>query len=360
MRKKLFKIHSWLAITCFMPLLVICVTGGLLVFKVEIDTLLMKDKMVLVDTVENRINMDELAKHINSDLPDYEIGSWEIFDNQYRADAVYLLKRYTQDWYKIYLNPYTNEILSAPVKTDSDLTDWMVELHYSFLLHGSGIFIVFIFGVVLVILGITGLIIYRKFYTRLFTLRYKAVKLVLFSDIHKMFGTFASPILLVIGITGVYWNAKEFLHEVSHTAEEETWVLTKRLYSNDISLDKILSDSQSGLIGFTPTYLLFPFDATSHFTVFGHVTTRNPLYSEYNSWLSFDKHNGQLLSVDDIRQGSLLRKFDDSIRRLHFGSFAGIVPKILWCIAGLTPLALVITGGYMWWNRKKKYGKRRT
>ncbi|MDU0353936.1 PepSY-associated TM helix domain-containing protein [Paraglaciecola aquimarina] len=83
------------------------------------------------------------------------------------------------------------------------------------------------------------------------------------------------------------------------------------------------------------------------------------MYSDYNSWLGFDKNNGQLLSIDDIRQGNLLRKFDDSIRHLHFGSFAGIIPKILWCIAGLTPLVLVVTGGYLWWNRKKKYGKKR-
>ncbi|MDU0353935.1 PepSY-associated TM helix domain-containing protein [Paraglaciecola aquimarina] len=258
MRKKLFKLHSWLAVTCFVPLLVICVTGGVLVFKVELDALLMKDKTVLVDSTDKRISMDLLAKEINSEFPDYEIGSWEIFDNQYRADAVYLLKRHTQDWYKIYVNPYTNQILSTPVPTGSDLTDWLVELHYSFLLHGSGIFIVFVFGVVLVFLGISGLIIYRKFYARVFTLRYKAVKLVLFSDIHKLFGTLASPILLVIGLTGVYWNAKEFIHEVSHTAAEEAWVLTERLYSSDVSLDKLLDDSQKHLLRIYAHLLTFP------------------------------------------------------------------------------------------------------
>lgn len=232
-----------------------------------------------------------------------------------------------------------------------------MELHYTFLLHKKGIFIVLLLGIILLFLGISGLIIYRKFYLKLFTLRLKSAALIICIDFHKMVGALISPVLLVIGITGVYWNAKEFIHEISHTTAEEEWVLTKRLYSDSISLNEILNKSQEIVPSFLPTYILMPFSATSHITIYGHIDSPNPLYSNYNTWLVFDKNTMEFKSKDDIRQGNILRKFDDSIRRLHFGSFSGLGIKIIWSIVGFAPLILTLTGGYMWLKRKKKYRK---
>lgn len=357
MRKTLFKIHSWLAVVFFIPILVISLTGSLLIFKVEIDSLLIEETNLTVSLSIPRKNIDILKDKINRQFSNYEIGSWEMFDDHYRADAVYMMKRGTQDWYKIYLDPYSGNILSSPSAMGSDLTDWLTDLHYTLLLADKGIFIVFVLGLILLFLGISGLIIYRKFYLKLFTLRLKSAALIICIDIHKMIGALISPVLLVVGITGVYWNAKEFIHEVSHTQEQEEWVLTNRLYSDNIHLETILSNSQEIVPSFLPTYLLMPFDATSHITVYGYVDSPNPLYSNYNSWLVFDKNTGQFKSKDDIREGNILRKFDDSIRRLHFGSFSGLAVKIIWSIVGFCPLILCLTGGYMWLKRKKKYKK---
>ena len=39
------------------------------------------------------------------------------------------------------------------------------------------------------------------------------------------------------------------------------------------------------------------------------------------------------------------------LAQLHFGRFAGLSVEILWTVLGLVPLALFVTGGFMWWNR---------
>jgi uncharacterized iron-regulated membrane protein len=44
------------------------------------------------------------------------------------------------------------------------------------------------------------------------------------------------------------------------------------------------------------------------------------------------------------------------VSRIHFGSFAGRNPiavpiRMVWCIAGLAPVLLFVTGVIMWWNR---------
>ena len=39
------------------------------------------------------------------------------------------------------------------------------------------------------------------------------------------------------------------------------------------------------------------------------------------------------------------------LARLHFGRFGGQPTKFIWAFFGLAPIALVITGTWMWWNR---------
>jgi uncharacterized iron-regulated membrane protein len=39
------------------------------------------------------------------------------------------------------------------------------------------------------------------------------------------------------------------------------------------------------------------------------------------------------------------------LAQLHFGRFAGLTVEIIWTILGLVPLALFVTGAFMWWNR---------
>jgi uncharacterized iron-regulated membrane protein len=39
------------------------------------------------------------------------------------------------------------------------------------------------------------------------------------------------------------------------------------------------------------------------------------------------------------------------LARLHFGRFGGLTTKLIWTVLGVAPVALVVTGLWMWWNR---------
>jgi hypothetical protein len=39
------------------------------------------------------------------------------------------------------------------------------------------------------------------------------------------------------------------------------------------------------------------------------------------------------------------------LARLHFGRFGGMSTKLIWTLFGIAPIALVITGLWMWWAR---------
>jgi uncharacterized iron-regulated membrane protein len=360
MRKTLFKIHSWIALIAIIPLIVISITGSVLVFKSEIDGLLMPESHFVISTQPERLNMDELISITQNAYPEYVIGSWEIFNDD-TADRVYLIERESQVWYKFHLNQYTGDILSTPVGTSHYFTDWFLELHYTFLLNDlkslpgqTGTVLGFFFALFLLVLGITGLIIYRKFWQRLFTVRWRATLQIVLSDIHKMTGVIGSPILIVLAITGGYFNGAVWYHEVLEHAEEEHHALTKNLYSKNVSFQDILDDSKQQIATFNSTYLVMPLEPDDNITVFGEVNSNNPLASEYANTVSYNKITGEHIANWDIRQVGLGWKVLDSFRKLHFGYFAGLISKILWSFIGLSPLWLSATGFYLWFTRRKR------
>ena len=353
MKKSLFKWHGYAGLFAFIPILLICLTGSILVFKYEIDSLI-RGEIVNVSAVSERLTTDELKNTIHDIYPDYEISGWVLFQEPKRSDVVYLMKKGTPDWYHIYIDPYSAEILSPPSEATTYFTDWLVELHASFLLDHTGLIITTLYALILMFLGISGLIIYRKFWLNLFKLRTNVRRILFFSDLHKLVGVYSTPFFLILGITGGYWNVAHIVHEYEEHAEGEEFVMQERLYSDTISVDEIQKQTEIRMQDFEATYIRFPNGEKDHFTFFGDVHPNNPLISEYASTVSFDRDSGEYISQFDIREAQALSVVIDTFRRLHFGNFAGIVSKILWCLVGLSPLVLTVTGLYMWFKRRKQ------
>ena len=360
MRKTLFKIHSWVALIAIIPLIVISITGSVLVFKSEIDGLLMPNSHFVVKALPERLPIDKLIAKTERTYPNYIVASWEIFNDD-TADRVYLIKRGTEQWAKLHLNQYTGDILSEPVGTSHYFTDWFLELHYTFLLNDfknlpgqTGTVLGFFFAVFLLVLGISGLIIYRKFWRRLFSVRWRATLQIVLSDIHKMTGVLGSPIIIILAITGGYFNWAVWYHEVIEHAQEEHYVLTNPLYSHDISLQQILDDSKKQISTFNGTFLVLPLEPDENITLFGEVSTTNPLASEYANTITYNKLTGEHMANWDIREVGIGWQVIDSFRKLHFGYFAGLVSKILWAVIGLSPVWLAGTGFYLWLTRRAR------
>ena len=360
MRKKLFKWHSISALVALIPMIIIAITGSILVFKVEIDTWLMPEYMsVNVETAHSRLDLNTLIKQVTTTHSDYLMGSWELFDDKYRADTAYIIKKETGDWYKLYLDQYTGELLSTPVSVTHDITDWLLSLHYTFLLDFTGTVLGSVFAIILLFLGISGIILYRQFWKKLFTLRFKAAKRIFYSDVHKFIGITSSPVLIILAITGGYFNISAVVHEVSEHIEPHP-LMTKSLYSNELDFQFLMDKSKQDILGYKPTYFIFPFEPDLHITFFGEVPSDNPLTSEYASTVTYDRTTGNLMSAYDIRKAPLINVVVDTFRKLHFGYFAGLPSKIVWCVLGLSPFWLALTGLYFYWFRVRKKSRRKS
>ncbi|PKH87687.1 PepSY-associated TM helix domain-containing protein [Colwellia sp. Bg11-28] len=357
MRKKLYKWHSVGALFAMLPLLIISLTGSILVFKVELDTLLMPDKMQVSNTSPSeRLSLDVLMANVKSKYPAHEIGSWELFDDKSRTDTAYLIKQQTTNWSKLYVNQYSGELLSKPIGTSDDLTDWLLDLHYKLLLETNGMFLGAVVSLLLLFLGISGIILYRKFWINFFTLRLILARRIFFSDLHKMIGISSSPVILILAFTGAYWNISLVIHEVSEHIVEEPYLIEHQLHNQELSIQTLLNSNQETIKNFEATYLLMPFEPAMDIMFYGTVNSANPLNSNYSSTISYDKSSGEMIHSEDVRSANALHVTIDSFRKLHFGHFGGLTSKLIWCVLGLSPLILAFTGLYLYLykNRNRK------
>lgn len=354
MTRSLLKIHTWTALITVVPLLVICLTGSVLVFKHEIDTLLMSDKVRVEEAGRSRQSLDTLLDNVNAVNPNHEVVGWVLFQDAGRADLVYVMEHGTSEWSYVLLNQYTGEQLAPPRSTTHYLTDWLLELHYTLLLDHAGLAITSIISIMFCLLGLTGLFIYRAFWKNLFALRWGKRRTVFFTDLHRLVGVVGSPIFLILGFTGAWWNITHFYHEEIEEVEHEHHIMQGRLYNEELPLEAMRKDAESRIAGFTPTYFLMPYEPGINVTFWGEVPTANFLASEYSSTVTYSAQTGEYISATDIRTAPMGAQIVDTFRELHFGTFGGLFTKILWCVAGVAPLALSITGIYVWYSRKRK------
>lgn len=352
MTRFLFKLHTYLAIISFIPLILISVSGAILVFKHEIDRLLMPGSVRVTTAGTDRLALEVLQSKVYSQYPDWHITGWVLFQDQKRADLVYMIPTGSDEWHYLLLDQYRGNVLAPPVDTHHYLTDWLLDFHYTFMLDHTGLYLASFFAITLCLIGLSGIIIHRSYWQSLLKWKRQKRRTGFYREFHKKVGAWASPILLILGITGGYWNITHVIQEDFLEEHHAHHKMAQPLYNRSLALQTIVQNAESSTTGFKATYISFPWEPGADLRVWGEVPSANPFASEYSSTITFDAESGERLSVYDIREQGFGAKLLDSFRELHFGSFASWPSRILWCVVGLLPLILSFTGLYLWWQRR--------
>lgn len=355
MRKRLWQLHSWLGLIAGLGLLVIGLTGSILVFHDELEVLINPEIVRVEPSAAGRLPADALLADANRQLPGHEVAGW-LFrdaDEARLADLLYIRRHGSAEWLVATLDPYTGKILAGPRSGTTTFTGWILELHYAFFAGHAGMFIVGLFGVLLLLLGVTGAWLYREFWKHVFTLRWDRGARLLFSDLHKFIGIASVAFNLLLGFTGAYWNLTHVVGEWIQGHDGDKPAPAARLYAAPLALDSLIADTAARIPGFRAGYLSLPWEEKAPITFFGEVPGHF-LQGPYGSTVAYDAQTHAFTAAADIRQAGLWARFVDTFTPLHYGTFGGLPVKILWTLGGLAPGALAITGFVLWRLRKRR------
>jgi uncharacterized iron-regulated membrane protein len=354
MRKRFWQFHSWLGLIAGLGLIVIGLTGSLLVFHDDIEALINPQTTRVTPSATGRLPASELLVAAQHQLPGYEVAGWLYqLDEPGKSDLLYIRKHGAPEWLISTANPYTGELLASPRLGTSTFTGWMLELHYAFLADHTGTLIAGLCGLGLFLLGLTGIYLYRDFWKHLLTFRWGRSRRILFSDIHKFVGITSVAFNLILGFTGAYWNLSHVLGEWIQGHDDETPAPSVRLYAEPLNLDQLIADTTQHIPGYQARFVSLPSKEGWPITFYGQAPGHF-LTGPYGSTVSYDSQTHAFKEIRDIRQAGLWARIADTFTPLHYGTFGGLPVKILWCLGGLTPGALAITGFFMWLLRRRK------
>lgn len=191
MKKRLWQFHSWLGLLCGLGLVVIGLTGSLLVFHEEIDAWRFPELFHVASSPNGRLSYDALWAMAQRGLPPGEvIIGWQPATAPGHTDglAVSRLEGPPGNHRHVHLDPYTGALRGTLVDEKDTLTGWLTTFHYSFLGGATGTAVAGLLAVALLGLGVSGVWLYRDFWTNLLRLRWRASARLFFSDLHKMVG----------------------------------------------------------------------------------------------------------------------------------------------------------------------------
>ncbi|WP_462109715.1 PepSY-associated TM helix domain-containing protein [Campylobacter concisus] len=246
--------------------------------------------------------------------------------NLKKCDKIWLIEHNDsqKEWRFIYFDAFSGKIKSELLAHDEGFFGVLTKLHESLFLGKSGHVILTLTAIFTFFICISGFVIYRKFWLTLLRLRVNRLN-VFMSDIHKMIGIFSTPILLLICISGVWW---EF--QMARMPEfKNDFVIDAKIYNKSLSLDELVTRSKNDLAGFEPHFISLPFMQGANIRLFGYVKDQNFLHNEYSSILTYDKNSGELVSILDIKNANLSEEILSAFRKSYFGNYNQIT-KFIW------------------------------
>lgn len=361
MRKRLWKLHSWIGLACGLALLVIGLSGSVLVFHEEIAHILHPETTLNAprESDTQRVPISELTKTVETKFPNFWIRGWLLNYDSPKRDKAYVMERGGDEWHILYVDPYTAETAERPFGYRETIYGWFVELHYTFFADHWGMAFAGFFAIGFIFLGVSGIYLHRPFFKALLRLRWKASGRLFFSDLHKTIGIATVPFNLILGFTGAYWNISHLAHEIfEHSHEEEEPIAV--LYPNyPDRIDDLDAIANSEIPGYSLNYIYFPTEEDPQFYLYGQHPGAGIFNSPYGSTIWLSAETGQVSYVSDLSQAGLWAKVVDTFEPLHFGNFGGLGTKIIWCLVGLSPAALSITGTMMYLKRGRRPTKRK-
>jgi uncharacterized iron-regulated membrane protein len=158
-RRALFQIHLWSGLAAGLYLLVICVTGSILVFRIELHKMFSRPP-VTVSVAGERMTDDQLKTAALRVFPDYKVTNVWPARRPEQPVEIWLSKEGAGKALHRNFDPYTGKDLGPPDPAMVMFIVWLASLHDDLLNGDRGRYWNGVGAIVFTVLCVTGLIIW--------------------------------------------------------------------------------------------------------------------------------------------------------------------------------------------------------
>jgi len=368
LKKAIRVIHLWLGLTSGLLVLMLGLTGAILVFEQELESLQPYRKVAA-------LNQPLLPPSVLKRTADSALGGGkQLVSLEYGGKGKAALGYFynADSYYQVFLDPYTGAVLKKK-DMSGDFFRIVIALHYNLLLPMEiGQPIIASATLIFVVMLITGIVLWwpknKAARKQRFKVKWHARWRRVNYDLHNVGGFYASWIAIFVAITGLVmgfsWVA-DGVYRISNGGEPmpaavtiasdttQTMKVTQpadRLWSRFLAEQK--PDETLGL--------QFPSGAASYISV---SINRRPGTFYKQDVMHFDQYSLKPLPGNDVYDGiyskiSTAAKLRRMNYDIHVGAIGGFPTKLLAFFASLLAASLPVTGFLVWWGKRKNSGRK--
>lgn len=352
-RQFLIEVHKVVALTVGAFITLMGVTGAGLLFKHEIDHWLHGERAVAVPQGQP-VQWDAVFSAARKAVPEGRVFTMRAFEDPAQAFEVYVEADKPR---RLWIDPYTGRIVTDSVEPGTP-TAILLRLHTQLLAGDLGTGAVAVIGVSLIILSITGVILWwPRSLKEGFRIRWSGRPAAVNYDLHKAWGAVFGAFLLANAITGLLLlfsttsgNAANriFGGSLPSTRLAESGVLPGGYRSIDSLVAAANTAFPAGVV--TRVRVAWPQAAVI-------VQKRVPQSERHPNGLNriyVHPYSAQVLHVVAAAEAPPSVKLFAWAYPWHTGEYFGVAQKGVWLLLALTPLLMFATGLTVWLLKRRR------
>lgn len=344
--------HRWLGLPLSLLLLVQALTGAIVLFKHEANDLL--HHAALTTDGAPPLPLQTLVGGVLRDRPDARLLR---IDYPETPGGTYILRmdRGGTEW-RLSVDPGTGRVKREATVTGWPI-EWLFDLHYTLLLGKDGQTIAGLSGLGLLILSITGPVLWWRGRPRgrgLFVVAGDGGQARFLRDLHRLTGILAALPLTILSFTGVMVALKIWtsvlVGVIAPVSGKPAPLVVARADQPLLPLDQIIAAARADRPGAPIRNVRFPGGSGRVVLVFLEDETVTRPDATWQVWLNaYDATIVARYSNATMPAGS---RFMEWMLPIHTGSAGGLALRLFWCLSALGLAGLLVTGAWGWLARR--------
>lgn len=372
-KKIVGKIHLWLGLASGAVVFIIAITGCLIVFEEEINSLFETGVFREVEKKDAPYALpSEIFSVADSALGERRIARtyYTVYMNKPNVSILWALDSARQ-YHAVLQNPYTASVVES-YEYKTSFFAVMTYIHTSLGIGEIGTAIIRYATLIFVIMMITGIILWKpaskKGYRQRFTIKWNAKGKRLNYDLHNVLGFYMTWVAVFIAFTGLIWSFEWVNSSVKWVVNGGKTIAARNV--GELFSDTVLSaDRSSWKFDYTLADSLYQTHAEDRQNVnairiykpsspsdvlrITVETSTGTAYARSDEYY-YDQYTGKLLADRKFSSLSNGEKLQHMNYYIHMGSIGGLTGKTMAFFASLIASSLPVTGFRIWRGRRKK------
>ena len=351
MNQRLYALHGWLGLNFGLVLFIVCLSGTIAVVSHEIDWLI--TPAMRVSPQDERASLDAMYQAVQQAHPEAPIRSLLVPAGGRNAYEFWIAAK-QGGTVRVFVDPHTGVVQGTTAWFNTQR--FFRDFHRRFFWYSWwGIWLVAAYGFFLLGSAATGLAFYKRWWAKLFVLRFAKGRRVFWSDLHRLTGVWTFLFSIVIAVTGIWYLFEIPLgwYDLPETARQPQRIEKPEgkpvADAEWLPVDEWVRIAGERLPGFEVRTIRIPRRPDAPAYLDGQ--TGALLVRDRANKILIDPCTGAVQFEQAAGDLAPLARWADTADPLHFGNFGGLTSKLIWVLFGLALSALMPTGAYLWVRR---------